>query len=54
MTRLQLRRQVAAGFGDNLDASLDEPLLLPIGFEGFERRNAENNANAPNGFNNIR
>jgi hypothetical protein len=29
---------MAAGFGDDLDAALHEPLPLPISFEGFEQQ----------------
>ena len=28
--------KTAARFGDNFDAALDQPLLLPIGFESVE------------------
>ena len=51
---LQLRRQMAARFGDDLDAPLDEPLALPIGLEGFERLVAEDVADAPDSFEDIR
>jgi hypothetical protein len=45
---------MAARFGDDLDAALDEPLTLPIVFESFERPIAENVPYAPDRFDNIR
>jgi hypothetical protein len=54
MASFQLAWQMAARLGDNLDATLDEPLLLPIGLENIERHVAKHGTNALNGFKNIR
>jgi hypothetical protein len=45
---------VTACFRDDLDATLDKPLSLPVGFKNIERQIAEHSTNALNGFNNVR
>ena len=45
--------QVAACFGDDFDAALDEPLLFPVGFEGFERHVAHDAPHPLDRFDNI-
>ena len=37
MTGFQFIRKVAARLGNNLDATLDQPLPLPIGLKSIER-----------------
>ena len=37
MTGFQVIREVAARLGNNLDATFDEPLPLPIGLKNVER-----------------
>ena len=54
MTRFQLFREVAAGFGNNLDAALDKPLPLPIGFEHIERHIAQHGMNSLDSLDDVR
>src|SRR5450631_2832802 len=46
--------QATAGFRDDLDAAFDQPLFLPIQFEGFERHSAEHGAYAPDRLDDVR
>jgi hypothetical protein len=54
MTAFDFLRQMTACLGNNLDAALDKPLPLPIGFKIFERYILQNGANALDRFDHIR
>lgn len=53
MTRFQLIIEMLAGFGNDLDASFDEPLSSPIGFEIVERGLSHAFVNALYGFEDV-
>jgi hypothetical protein len=46
MPGFQLSGEVATRFRYDLEAALDKPLLLPVGFEGLEGHVMEQRANA--------
>lgn len=53
MAIFQGARQMAACLGDDLQAALDEPPLVPIGFKSFERDTRDYDADAPDRLDDI-
>jgi hypothetical protein len=50
VTRLHLWRQMPAGLGNDLNATLHEPMPLPVGLKGIEREIAQHRLDAPRRF----
>src|SRR5438445_4561647 len=54
MTGFQLIAEMPACLGNNQDAALDQPLLLPIDLERVERRIAQHRVDTLDRLNNVR
>ena len=53
VTRLQLVGQPAAGFGNDLDAALDQPALAPIRLEHVKRHTVRLGLDMPDGLDDV-